>query len=84
MITYNKIIPQTVELWNQDGFFARVNEWELNDIRIQIMKTNTTGFYCLFEGNGIDIKKDGSLSSWPNGFFDTMEKQLGELAKYKP
>ena len=83
MIIYNQIIPQTVELWNQEGFFVHVNEWEMNDIRIQIMKTKTTGFYCLFEGYRIDIYKDGSLSHWPKGFFDTMEKQLGELVGYK-
>jgi predicted ATPase len=76
MITYNKIIPQIVEIWNRDGLFARVNEYELNDLRIQIKTKKVEGFYCVFEGYRIYINKDGSLSHWPKGFFDTMEKQL--------
>jgi hypothetical protein len=37
MIKINKIIPQTVELFNpQNESMGFVNEYEFNDIRIQI------------------------------------------------
>lgn len=76
MITYKQIPIQTVEVWNQDGFFARVNEHELQDIRLQIKNQEAEGFYVVFEGQNILINKRGELSHWPKGFFDLTDYYL--------
>lgn len=78
-IVFNKIEPQTVEIWNKDGFFAHANEYEFNAIRIQIMKYKVEGFYALYEGQKICISSDGRVESWPKGFFDLFNDQLTVL-----
>jgi predicted ATPase len=78
-IVFNKIEPQTVEIWNNDGFFAHANEYEFNNIRIQIMKYKAEGFYALFEGQKIRINSDGRVENWPKGFFDLFDEQLTVL-----
>ncbi len=79
MITYIPIPTQTVELWNKDGFFARVNEHELNCIRVQIKNEEAEGFYIIYEGENINIDKRGRLQSWPKGLFDLIEFYLSQL-----
>jgi hypothetical protein len=79
MIQYNKIEPQTVEIWNSDGFFARVNEYEFNDIRIQIKKEQAEGFYVMLDDRRYYIDKGGKVVDWPVGLFNTINDQLTEL-----
>ncbi len=79
MITYKKIEPQTVELWNQDGFFARVNEYEFYDIRVQVQKQQAEGWYVVFEGLEFPFNKDAKLEYWPKGMFDMITDYLMEL-----
>ena len=59
------------------------NLLELNDVRLQIAKQKLSGYYIIFANHEglqeIAIRPDGSLSSWPEGFFDTLDKQLMEL-----
>jgi hypothetical protein len=84
-IKFNKIEPQTVEVWNSDGFFARVNEYEFNDIRIQIRNFNRnnprggTDWYALYNDQKIKIDTDGKVEDWPRGFFDMFGNQLFDL-----
>jgi hypothetical protein len=83
MIKYNKIEPQTVEIWNSDGFFARVNEYEFNDIRIQIKKEQAEGFYVLLDDQKYFIDKDGRIIDWPReGLFNTINDQLIQLLDF--
>ncbi len=82
MIQYNKIEPQIVEIWNSNGFFARVNEYEFNDIRIQIKKEQAEGFYVLFENEKCFIHSNGGLGNWPLGLFRTFDHQLTELCDF--
>lgn len=63
------------------------NQLQLNDVRLQIARQKLNGYYIIFcNGDGlqeISILPDGSLSIWPEGFFDTQQKQLAELVKCK-
>lgn len=80
MITINKIIPQTVALFSPDGtFIGDVNEYEFNDVRIQIKKEQAEGYYCMFNDKRFNINKDGRSNDWFEGFFDLFEKQLREI-----
>jgi hypothetical protein len=80
MISINKITPQTVELFNpQNESMGFINEFEFNDIRIQIKKQCVEGYYCLFQGIKCEIDRNGKVKKWPDGFFDLHEKQLMEL-----
>lgn len=57
------------------------NEYELNDIRIQIAKDKLEGYYVKWKNQVIPIEKDGKILTWPAGFYDLQEKQLAELFK---
>jgi len=77
-VKFNKIEPQTVEVWNADGFFGMANEYEFNDIRIQIKENKDPNFYIMFRGTSYQINTDGRLE-WPNGLFDMIIDQLRKL-----
>jgi hypothetical protein len=80
MIQVNKIIPQTAELFNPQGeSMGFLNEYEFNDIRIQIKKEKAEGYYLIFNDEACVINKDGRLDYWPDGFFDLFDKQLNKL-----
>lgn len=80
MIQINKITLQTAELFNPQGeSMGIINEFEFNDIRIQIKKEKAEGYYCIFEGETCVIDKNGRVDYWPEGFFDLYEKQLSKL-----
>lgn len=81
-IKRNRIIPQTVDVCFGDDFFATVNEYELNDIRIQIKETGAENFSVIFKDEHIPINSDGTLSSWPPGLFDLMADQLDKLNRW--
>ena len=49
------------------------------DVRIHYLDQNERGIVC----DKISVKKDGSLSLWPAGFFDQTEKDLAEIVKIK-
>ena len=80
MIKVNKITPQTVELFNpQNESMGFINEYEFNDIRIQIKEQQAEGYYCIFNGKRFDINKDGRSGNWFEGFFDLIEHQIAKL-----
>lgn len=79
MIKINKITPQVVELFNpQNESMGFINQYELNDIRIQIRKEQAEGYYCVFNEQILNIYKDGKMN-WISGFFDLFERQLIQL-----
>jgi hypothetical protein len=61
----------------------------LQDVRLQIRNLNIkneskySGYYLLWDHIKIKIYTDGSLESWPLGFFDIMDRQLDELLELK-
>ena len=80
MIQVNKIVPQTVELFNhQDESMGFINQYEFYDIRIQIKKEQSEGYYCIFNKEKLFIDKNGKIKIWPKGFFDLFDEQLTEL-----
>ena len=48
----------------------------LNDVRIQIMEEQASGYYIRFKDHCILIDERGSLSCWPKGFYERYENQL--------
>lgn len=80
MIKINKIIPQTVELFNPKGeSMGFINEYEFNDIRIQIKNQQLEGYYCIFKEKKFTINKHGRSNDWFEGFFDLLENQLMQV-----
>ncbi len=80
MIKINKIEPQVVELYSPDGtLMGLINEYEFNDIRVQIKNEQAEGYYCMFEGRRFNIDKNGRSNDWWEGFFSTIEYQLMNL-----
>lgn len=88
-VKINKNIKDSVAylLHNSIEIGTISTELELNDVRLQIARQKLNGYYIIFcNGDGlqeISIRPDGSLSSWPDGFFDIKQKQLRELVKCK-
>ena len=82
VIHINKIEPQTVEVFTAKGrSMGFVNEYEFNDLRVQIGTHKIMGYYVKYNDKRYYINKDGSLSFWTSGLFDLMENQYAELFK---
>lgn len=78
-----EIVPQTVEVLYPDGSsMGFLNEYELNEVRLQINKNHLEGYSVKFQDQIIPIDKNGWLQSWPSGFFDLIEKQLSQLISW--
>lgn len=58
-------------------------QYQLNDLRLQVKENQLEGVYlCYDDGeicHRIEISPSGSLSKWPKGFFDLLERQLAQL-----
>lgn len=78
-IKINRITPPTVEAFYNGASLGSLNEYEFNDLRIQIKRERAEGYTLLFEGQVILINKHGDLSSWPKGLMDLIDRQLMEL-----
>ena len=59
------------------------------DICLQVMRhygydapLEPSGYYCMLDGTRIDIRKNGSVTEHPEGFFDLETSQLEELCGY--
>lgn len=81
-----RINPDRVDLYNSDDELLGTlfNEYELNHIRIQIAKKALHGYYVIWKKHiRIDIESDGSIKTWPEGFYDIQENQLVELFTVK-
>ena len=80
MIKINRIEPQVVELFNpEDISMGFINEYEFNDICIQIKQQKLDGYYCIYNNEIFRINNDGRSNDWFEGFFDTIEKQYSKL-----
>jgi hypothetical protein len=79
-IQVKKIVPVLVEAFDPDGYsLGFLNEFEFNDLRIQIMEKKASGYYMMFKNERIDLYLDGTVSNWAEGFYDIGENQLGKI-----
>ncbi len=82
MLQVTKIEPQKVEHFNPDNVsLGYLNEYESNDLRIQVAKNKLDGYYLLFNNEKVNIQSNGKIENWPFGLYDTIERQLAELFK---
>jgi hypothetical protein len=82
IIYINRITPQTVEVFTPaDISMGFVNEYEFNDLRVQIATYSLDGYYVWHNNEKLYIDKHGRLPDWGNGLFDLIENQLCELFK---
>lgn len=82
LIHVKTIIPQLVEVFTPKGrSLGLVNEFEFNDLRIQISKNRIEGYYLMYNDKKHNITVDGKLDEWSSGLFDIIEIQLSELFK---
>ena len=80
MIQVNKIIPQTVELFNPDNIsMGFVNQYELFDIAVQIKQHKAIGYYVVFNNEKLEITEEGRIYCTTKGFFDTIANYLRQL-----
>lgn len=79
MIKINRIIPQKVAVFKDGEYWADVNEYEFNDLRLQIKREKAEGWSVEFDDVMIPIEFDGRLYYWPKGLFDLFIAQLDEL-----
>lgn len=60
-----------------------------HDIRTQVIQNRISNAYIVFtDDQGVEHKcniksKTGSLDNWPNGLFDTLEKQMANLIQIR-
>jgi predicted ATPase len=82
MIKVNNIAVPTAEAYSPSGEFIGVlNEYEFNDLRVQIAKQKAEGYYMIYNNQKIIIDSNGKVKNWHVGFFDIIENQLVELFK---
>jgi hypothetical protein len=71
MIKIKKIEPPRVYVYkDKDEFVGYLNEYEFNDLRVQIKFEKISGYYFEFNNRRIYICSDGKLQHYPHGLFD--------------
>ena len=84
MLKINKITPETTNIYfkNETGEYihvGEVNEYELNDFRVQIKRTGSEGYFVKHNDQYHSINKNGRISDWPHDLFFLMINQLSKL-----
>lgn len=80
MIQINKIKPLKCKAYSPEGkYLGLLNEYEFNDLLIQIKEENISGYYSLYKKQKIDLLPSGRIEFQPKGFFDLIEEQLSKL-----
>jgi hypothetical protein len=51
-----------------------LNDTELFVLQADIYLANESGWYILFNGQQIDISKEGNIEVWPDGMADKADK----------
>ena len=81
-VKINNIVEPVVKLYDSNDVEVGLitNYLQLNDVRLQIKRQKLEGYYVIFgEDYKISIYSDGSMSGWPDGFYDLIDKQLEEF-----
>ena len=85
------LIDESVEVYDPNGeLLCLTNRYIVFlDICLQILRhygynapLEPSGYYCMLRNIKIDIRKDGSVSEHPDGFFDIEMYQLEEMCGY--
>jgi len=83
-IKVNKIEPQTLEHFDKDdkslGF---LNEYEHNDLRIQIAENEIEGIYLMYNDIKVRITKGATFINIPNGVYDLSANQAVQIIKHQ-
>lgn len=80
IVHINRITPQTVEAFTPKGrSMGFVNEYEFNDLRVQIAENKLEGYYIMYNDIKHPIDKNGRIENWSQGLFDLFEIQLSKL-----
>lgn len=83
IILINPITPPVVDIYRNDEYFATVNEYEFNDLRIQIKNLKPVDVYSVwYNGEKSIISNNGRLNGWPIGLFNLMSNQLDILTDF--
>lgn len=71
MIEINRIIEnEHVPLYFNDTLIGYLeNDLEFLKARVDILNEGVYGYYLIFNGEKINIDKNGNLSSYPSGLF---------------
>ena len=79
MIQVNKITPQVIEHFGPYGnSLGMLNQYEHNDLRIQIKEQKAEGYYVFFNGVEYPIDKTGRWRR-PTGAYTFLDDQLCKL-----
>lgn len=80
MVKLNKIEPQIVEVYHvEEGLIGKLNQYEFNDLRVQICREQVIGYFVFFNERSYPIDANGRISGWPKGLFDLFDEQLEQL-----
>ena len=81
-VKINNIVEPVVKLYDSNDVEVGLitNYLQLNDVRLQIKRQKLEGYYVIFgEDYKISIYSNSTMSGWPDGFYDLIDKQLEEL-----
>lgn len=72
-IVKNNITPKLYAVYHNEKFIDLFNEYELYDLRLQVIEKKLNNIFILFNDERINIDHRGEFSSHPNGFCDEIE-----------
>jgi hypothetical protein len=77
-----KAIPQpNYNVYQGDVLIGNCNEYEINDIRLQVVTNEEKDVWIDFNDTKIDINLMGNFSSYPLGFLDASIHAMTAIAK---
>lgn len=80
VVHINRITPQTVEVFTPaNRSMGFVNEYEFNDLRVQIAEHKLEGYYVMYNNIKHPIDQNGRIENWSQGLFDLFEIQLSKI-----
>jgi len=89
-IEIKEINCPVTQLYSPDGKLQGdiINEYQLNDVRLQIAKLDLSGYYVIWKKSEleeikIEITNEGEISNFPVGLWDNTQRQLAELFKIR-
>ena len=91
VVAHPELCDNSVEIYDPDSKLVCITNRYIVflDICLQIMRhygynapLENSGYYCIFNNIKIDIRKNGSITQHPEGFFDIETYQLQEMCGY--
>ena len=77
IVIHNDIDPVT-ELYDPNGkLIGKIrNNTAMMDVCAQLVKKRLTGYYVMYKGEKLVIRKDGRIKNPPDGFYDSVENSM--------